>query len=91
LTGRKFDLTTPDLRGNILQFYSDLSAPIDTKKDKDRWQDVLTSLDQLKLVTPAPAVAGATAATTSKGLRLLSSAKDPGVKDKPAPMAPPTE
>jgi hypothetical protein len=57
LTDRKFDLTTPDLRGNILQFYSDLSAPIETKKDKDRWQNVLTSLDQLKLVTPAPAVA----------------------------------
>jgi hypothetical protein len=89
LKGRKFDLTTIDLRGNILQFYSDLSAPIDTKKDKDRWQDVLTSLDQLKLVTPVRAIAGATGATPSKGL--LSSAKDLGVKDKPAPIAPPTE
>jgi hypothetical protein len=59
LTGRKFDLTTPELRGNILQFYSDLSVPIETKKDKDRWQDVLTSLDQLKLVTPVRAVATA--------------------------------
>ncbi len=89
LKDRKFDLTTIDLRGNILQFYSDLSAPIDTKKDKDRWQDVLTSLDQLKLVTPVRAIAGPTAATTSKGL--LSSAKDPGVKDTPAPIASPTE
>src|SRR6202163_3971898 len=43
LTSNKFDLTTPELRGNILQFYSDLSAPIETKKDKDRWQGVLTS------------------------------------------------
>jgi hypothetical protein len=57
LSDRKFDLTTTDLRNNILQFYSDLSAPIETKKDKDRWQSVLTSLDQLKLVTPVPAVA----------------------------------
>jgi Zinc dependent phospholipase C len=57
LTDRKFDRTTTELRGNILQFYSDLSAPIETKKDKDRWQAVLTSLDQLKLVTPGPAVA----------------------------------
>jgi hypothetical protein len=57
LTNRKFDLTTPDLRDNILEFYSDLSAPIETKKDKDHWQSVLTSLDQLKLVTPVPAVA----------------------------------
>jgi zinc dependent phospholipase C len=57
LSDRRFDLTTPDLRGNILKFYSDLSLPIETKKDKDRWQNVLTSLDQLKLVTPVPAVA----------------------------------
>src|ERR1700726_2291995 len=65
LKDRKFDLTTSDLRSNILQFYSDLSAPIETKKDKDRWQDVLTSLDQLKLVTPVQAVAGGTTPTTS--------------------------
>jgi len=57
LTERKFDLTTTDLRSDILQFYSDLSAAIETKKDKDRWQSVLTSLDQLKLMTPVPAVA----------------------------------
>jgi hypothetical protein len=57
LSDRKFDLTTTDLRDNILQFYSDLTAPIETKKDKDRWQSVLTSLDQLKLATPVPAVA----------------------------------
>jgi hypothetical protein len=32
LSERKFDLTSPELRANILDFYSDLSAPIDTKK-----------------------------------------------------------
>jgi hypothetical protein len=58
---RKFDLTTPDLRDNILNFYSDLSAPIETKKDQVRWQSVLTSLDQLKSVAPVPAVAGSPA------------------------------
>ena len=58
ISDRKFDLTTTDLRDDILQFYSDLSAAIETKKDKNRWQSVLTSLDQLKLVTPVPAVAG---------------------------------
>jgi hypothetical protein len=57
LSDRKFDLTTTGLRDNILQFYSDLSAPIETKKDKDRWQSVLTALDELKSVVPAPAVA----------------------------------
>jgi hypothetical protein len=55
LSDRKFDRTSPDLRDDILQFYSDLSAPIETKKDKDRWQSVLTSLDQLKSATPVTA------------------------------------
>jgi hypothetical protein len=57
LSGRKFDGTTPDLRANILDFYSDLSVPIETKKDRVRWQGVLTALDQLKSVVPAPTVA----------------------------------
>src|SRR2546427_4529940 len=48
LSQRKFDLTTADLRDDILHFYSDLSAAIETKKDKVRWQSILTSLDQLK-------------------------------------------
>ena len=55
LSERKFDLTTADLRDNILHFYSDLSAPIETKKDKAHWQNVLASLDQLKSVTPIAA------------------------------------
>jgi hypothetical protein len=58
LAKRKFDLTSRELRDNILQFYSDLSAPIETKKDNNRWQHVLSSLDQLKLATPIPTVAG---------------------------------
>jgi hypothetical protein len=47
----------PELRDNILDFYSDRSAPIETKKDKARWQSLLKSLDQLRLATPAPVVA----------------------------------
>jgi hypothetical protein len=58
LSKRKFDLTTPELRDNMLQFYSDLSLPIETKKDQDDWQGVLTALDKLKSVTPAQTVAG---------------------------------
>jgi hypothetical protein len=57
LSERKFDLTSPELRDNILSFYSDLSVPIETKKDQVRWQSVLASLDQLRLVTPPPVVA----------------------------------
>jgi hypothetical protein len=57
LEERKFALTSPDLRNNILNFYADLSLPLETKKDSGRWQNVLTSLDQLKVFTPAPVVA----------------------------------
>jgi uncharacterized protein (DUF433 family) len=61
LTTRKFDLTTPELRDDILHFYSDLSAPIETKKYTTHWQSVLTSLDQLKLMTPVPTLAASPA------------------------------
>jgi hypothetical protein len=61
LSKGKFDRTTTDLRADILRFYSDLSIPIETKKDKVRWQGVLTELDQLKSVTPDPDL-GATSA-----------------------------
>jgi hypothetical protein len=57
LAARKFDLTSPDLRANILSFYSDLSLPLETKKDTGRWQAVLVDLDQLKLVSPVPVLA----------------------------------
>jgi len=57
LSGRKFDQVTPELRANILDFYSDLSAPIETKKDSAQWQSVLASLDRLKAVTTVPASA----------------------------------
>jgi hypothetical protein len=61
LAGRKFDMTSPDLRENVLAFYADLSLPLETKKDTGRWQSVLTALDQLKLITPAPVVAASPA------------------------------
>jgi hypothetical protein len=61
LAERKFDLTSADLRDNILDFYSDLSLPLETKKDATRWQSVLSSLDQLKLVTPTPILAASPA------------------------------
>jgi zinc dependent phospholipase C len=53
LADQKFDLTSVDLRDNILHFYSDLSCPIETKNDTVRWRSVLSSLDQLKLVAPS--------------------------------------
>src|SRR5208282_643272 len=61
LSERKFDGTSPELRDNILQFYSDLSVPIETKKDPASWQGVLNALDQLKSVAPSQTVAGSPA------------------------------
>ena len=64
LSDRKFDLTTPELRDNILRFYSDLSLPIETKKDQAHWQSMLAELDQLKAaapVVPIPTVASSPA------------------------------
>jgi len=58
LSERKFAGTSPELRANILDFYSDLSASIATNKDQADWKRVLSELDQLKSVTPIPIAAG---------------------------------
>ena len=61
LAKSKFDHTTPELRDNVLQFYSDVPASIQTKDDKVvRSTSVLALLDQLRAATPVP-VAEATA------------------------------
>jgi hypothetical protein len=57
LADRKFDLISPELRENILHFYSDLSASFETKKDNARWLSVLAALDQLKLLPSLPVLA----------------------------------
>ena len=57
LSETKFVLTTTDLRQDILNFYYDLSVPIETKKDKARWKNVVTALDELKSATPVPSLA----------------------------------
>ena len=57
LSERKFDRISTELRANILDFYSDLSAPIEMRKDEDDWKNVLSELDQLKFITPTPIAA----------------------------------
>ena len=52
LSAHNFDLTSPQLRDNILGYYSDLTLPIETRKDPARWQRVLTDLGELKTVAP---------------------------------------
>jgi hypothetical protein len=36
------------LRQNIAEFFSNLNAPIATKRDKEDWQKILEALQQLK-------------------------------------------
>jgi hypothetical protein len=48
LEEKNFENASPELRHNILAFYSDLSAPIATKRDRGDWRDLLRALDRLK-------------------------------------------
>jgi hypothetical protein len=56
LAKSKFDHTTPELRDNILQFYSEVPASTQTKDDKVDSTRVLALLDQLRVATPVPNV-----------------------------------
>ena len=54
LAKSRFDHTTPELRDNILQFYPDVPASIETEDNKVRPRSVLALLDQLRAATPIP-------------------------------------
>src|SRR5208337_1108341 len=54
LAKSKFDHTTPELRDNILQFYSGVPASIETKDADVRSTSMLALLDQLRAATPLP-------------------------------------
>jgi hypothetical protein len=45
---RHFDHISPELRDDILAFYSDLNAPIHTKGSKKAWESTLAHLDELR-------------------------------------------
>jgi len=48
LAAGDFSQTTPQLRANILAFYADPNAPIETRKDAALWQTVQTDLGRLR-------------------------------------------
>ena len=55
LAGHNFENTTPELRNNILAYYSDPSAPIATKRNAAAWQKTQDELQRLKeAVNPEP-------------------------------------
>ena len=47
LDGRHFDIITPELRNNILTFYGDLKAPVNTRSNKQEWTKLQQRLQQL--------------------------------------------
>ena len=48
LAKNNFASVSPDLRADLLDFYSDLNAPFATKRDPEKWARVQTELEQLK-------------------------------------------
>ena len=55
LSKEKFNTMTPAIRADVMEFYSNLDLPIETKKHKDDWEKVLSELDELKAWRPQPA------------------------------------
>ncbi len=54
LAKSKFDHTTPELRDNILQFYSDVSASIQNGDPEVQSSSLFALVDQLRAATPVP-------------------------------------
>jgi hypothetical protein len=58
LADQKFAGISPELRDELLRFYSEPDAPYSTKRDAKAWATVQSDLAQLKSATPSVAAAG---------------------------------
>ena len=65
LAQRNFDKITPELRNNILAFYSDPNAAVATKKNPSAWRKTKDEVEKLR-VLPDPAPAGSKAASDNR-------------------------
>ena len=54
LSARSFEDTSPQLRDNVLKFYSGYSTPVQGAKVLAHSQDVAANLDKLKAAAPSP-------------------------------------
>jgi Zinc dependent phospholipase C len=59
LAEQNFAGMTPDLRAELLDFFSDPNAPYATKRKPKEWSRVMAELQQLKSTTPQPVSAEA--------------------------------
>ena len=57
LAEKNFAEVTPELRAELLEFFSDPNAPYATKRKPKEWAKVVADLQQLKASTPAPVTA----------------------------------
>jgi hypothetical protein len=48
LADRKFQGVSHEVRADLLRFYADPTAPIETKKNRKEWRKTLAALQQLK-------------------------------------------
>jgi hypothetical protein len=62
LAAKHFADMSPDLRAELLDFYSDPNAPYATKRKPEQWSQVEADLQKLKNFTPEPERAQATPA-----------------------------
>jgi hypothetical protein len=61
LAARKFAGTPPEMRDELLRYFSDPDAAYATKRNPKAWAKVQEQLEQLKSAVPAPAVIGSSA------------------------------
>jgi hypothetical protein len=54
LSKNDFAPVTKDVQENLLKFYGDGAAPVNTKKDQNAWKKLQEQLEKLKLHTPSP-------------------------------------
>lgn len=54
LADHKFENLSPQLKSNILDYYSNLNAPIWTKHNKKAWTATLANLERLRAAQPVP-------------------------------------
>lgn len=57
LAKNHFQQISPELQKDILSYYSNQGAPFATKKNKKEWARVVSEINELRTVTPAPAPA----------------------------------
>ncbi|MGH7182325.1 MAG: hypothetical protein ACREJN_10155, partial [Nitrospiraceae bacterium] len=60
LAAKNLTTVSPAIRNELLNYYSDLEAPIATKKDKKKWRQLVAELQQLKAYSVDKQTAGAT-------------------------------